>query len=148
MNKTASKFIKHCRRVWHLLLRLRINRIFGAAIRKDKGSGSGSVIDTQGHILTNYHVIENAQKLTVSLGGDKVYPAKVVGGDPDTDLAVIKIEPPKEGLTVIPLSDSDNLSRRAKSFGNRQSVRFGQNFDDRRNFRFAASDSRPQQSSD
>jgi S1-C subfamily serine protease len=79
-------------------------------IQEGKGSGSGSVIDNQGHILTNYHVIEDAQKLTVSLGGDKVYPAKVVGGDPDTDLAVIKIEPPKEGLTIVPIGDSDKLS--------------------------------------
>ena len=79
-------------------------------VREGQGSGSGSVIDNQGHILTNYHVIEGAQKLTVSLGGDKVYPAKVVGGDPDTDLAVIQIEPPREGLTVIPLSDSDKLA--------------------------------------
>ncbi len=79
-------------------------------IQEGKGSGSGSVIDNQGHILTNYHVIEDAQKLTVSLGGDKVYPAKVVGGDPDTDLAVIQIEVPKEGLTIVPIGDSDKLS--------------------------------------
>ncbi len=79
-------------------------------IQEGKGSGSGSVIDNQGHILTNYHVIEDAQKLTVSLGGDKVYPAKVIGGDPDTDLAVIQIEVPKEGLTIVPIGDSDKLS--------------------------------------
>ena len=78
-------------------------------VQEGSGSGSGSVIDNEGHILTNYHVIEDSQKLTVSLGGDKVYPAVVVGGDPDTDLAVIKIEPPKGGLTTIPFSDSDNL---------------------------------------
>ncbi len=74
------------------------------------GSGSGSVIDNQGRILTNYHVIEGAQNLTVSLGGAQKYPAKVVGGDPDTDLAVIQIEPPASGLTVIQLGDSDKLS--------------------------------------
>ena len=78
-------------------------------VQEGKGNGSGSVIDNQGHILTNYHVIEKAQKLTVSFGGDKVYPAKVVGGDPDTDLAVIKIEPPAGGLTVVPMGDSNNL---------------------------------------
>ena len=55
-----------------------------------KGNGSGSVIDREGHILTNYHVIEGSQKLTVSFGGEKVYPANVVGGDPDTDLAIIR----------------------------------------------------------
>ncbi|MGI8641245.1 MAG: S1C family serine protease [Pyrinomonadaceae bacterium] len=83
---------------------------YWGGVQEGKGSGSGSVIDAQGYILTNYHVIEAAQKLSVSLGGDKVYPAKVVGGDPDTDLAVIKIEPPREGLTVISLSDSDKLA--------------------------------------
>ena len=78
-------------------------------VREGKGNGSGSVIDTQGHILTNYHVVEGAQKVTVNFGGDKVYPATVIGGDPDTDLAVIKITPPNEGLTVIQLGDSDKL---------------------------------------
>ncbi len=77
-------------------------------IEEGRGNGSGSVIDTNGDILTNYHVIEGATKLTVSFGGDKAYPATVVGGDPDTDLAVIKIDPPP-GLTVVPLGDSDKL---------------------------------------
>ncbi|CAN5636668.1 trypsin-like peptidase domain-containing protein [soil metagenome] len=83
---------------------------YGQEFERPRGSGSGSVIDNQGHILTNYHVIENAQKLTVSLGGDKVFPARVIGGDPDTDLAIIKIEPPREGLIVIPFGDSEKLS--------------------------------------
>src|SRR6478752_1546922 len=74
-----------------------------------KGNGSGSVIDTEGHILTNNHVVEGATKLTVSFGGDKVYPATVVGRDPDTDLAIIKIDPPA-GLPVVPLGDSDKLA--------------------------------------
>ncbi|MFN0277979.1 MAG: S1C family serine protease [Pyrinomonadaceae bacterium] len=78
-------------------------------VQEGKGNGSGSVIDTNGNILTNYHVIERAQKLTVSFGGEKTYPATVVGGDPDTDLAVIKIDPPA-GLTVVPLGDSDKLT--------------------------------------
>jgi putative serine protease PepD len=76
--------------------------------QEGKGNGSGSVIDNNGHILTNYHVVEGAQRLSVSFGGDKTYPAKFVGGDPDTDLAVIKIDPPA-GLTVVPLGDSDSL---------------------------------------
>lgn len=76
--------------------------------QEGRGNGSGSVIDANGNILTNYHVIERAQRLTVSFGGDKVYPAKIVGGDPDTDLAIIKIDPPP-GITVIPLGDSDQL---------------------------------------
>ena len=77
--------------------------------QEGKGNGSGSVIDSNGHILTNYHVIEGSQKLTVSFGGEKQYPARVIGGDPDTDLAIIKIEPPA-GMTIVPLGDSDKLS--------------------------------------
>jgi S1-C subfamily serine protease len=82
---------------------------WGGGVEEGKGTGSGSVIDAQGHILTNNHVIEGAQKLTVSFGGDKTYTARVVGRDPDTDLAVIKIDPPASGLTVVPLGDSDKL---------------------------------------
>jgi putative serine protease PepD len=85
-------------------------RDFFGFVEPQEGSGSGSVIDQDGNILTNYHVIEGAQKLAVSFGGQKNYAAKVVGGDPDTDLAVIKlIERPKEALTVVPLGDSDKL---------------------------------------
>ena len=83
---------------------------FFGQIEEQPGVGSGSVIDEQGDILTNYHVIEGAQKLTVSFGGDKKYPAKMVGGDPDTDLAVIKVEVPRNQLTVVPLGDSDQLT--------------------------------------
>lgn len=79
-------------------------------VQEGKGNGSGSVIDSNGHILTNFHVVEGAQKLSVNFGGDKVYPAKIVGLDPDTDLAVIKIEPPPGGLTIVPMGDSDKLS--------------------------------------
>lgn len=82
---------------------------FWGNVQEGKGNGSGSVIDPNGDILTNYHVIEGAQKLSVSFGGDKTYPAKVIGGDPDTDLAVIRIENPPAGLTVVPLGDSDKL---------------------------------------
>jgi putative serine protease PepD len=85
-------------------------RDFFGQVQEGQGSGSGSVIDDQGHILTNYHVIQGAQKLTVSFAGDKTYPAKYVGGDPDTDLAVIKVDAPREQLTVVPLGDSDRLS--------------------------------------
>ena len=85
-------------------------RDFLGFVEPQVGSGSGSIIDQQGNILTNYHVIEGAQKLSVSLGGEKSYAARVVGGDPDTDLAVIRLlEKPAGPLTVIPLGDSDKL---------------------------------------
>lgn len=85
-------------------------RDFFGYVEPQEGSGSGSVIDQDGNILTNYHVIEGATKLAVSFGGQKNYAAQLVGGDPDTDLAVIKlIEKPKEALTIIALGDSDKL---------------------------------------
>ncbi len=74
-----------------------------------QGSGSGSIIDTKGNILTNHHVVANAQKLEVTLADGSKWPAKLVGSDPDSDLAVIKIDAPKEKLKVIPMGDSKNL---------------------------------------
>jgi S1-C subfamily serine protease len=87
-----------------------VRDFFGMFERPVEGAGSGSIIDEQGNILTNYHVIVNAEKLTVSFGTGKNYPAKVVGRDPDTDLAVIRLlETPKEALTIVPMGDSDKL---------------------------------------
>jgi len=87
-----------------------VTDFFGMFSRPVEGAGSGSIIDEQGDILTNYHVIANAEKLTVSFGSGKNYPARVIGRDPDTDLAVIRLlETPKEPLTIVPLGDSDKL---------------------------------------
>ena len=74
-----------------------------------RSGGTGSVIDEQGHILTNYHVIEGADQVTVSFGGEKTYTARVVGGDADTDLAVIQVQGARD-LKVVPLGDSDRLA--------------------------------------
>ena len=74
-----------------------------------QGSGSGSIIDTKGYILTNHHVVANAQKLEVTLADESRWSAKMIGSDPDSDLAVIKIDAPKEKLKVIPMGDSKNL---------------------------------------
>jgi putative serine protease PepD len=85
-------------------------RDFFGFVEPQQGSGSGSILDQQGNILTNFHVIADAQKLTVSMGGKKNYPAVVVGRDPDTDLAVIRLtEKPPGPLTVVPMGDSDKL---------------------------------------
>ena len=87
-----------------------VRDFFGMFAQEREGAGSGSIIDEQGDILTNYHVIADSEKLTVSFGSGRNYPAKVVGKDPDTDLAVIRLlQPPKEALTVVPLGDSDKL---------------------------------------
>lgn len=86
-------------------------RDFLGFVEPQEGSGSGSILDQAGNILTNYHVVERAQKLSVSFGGQKTYAATVVGGDPDTDLAVIRlVEKPREPLTVVPLGDSEKLA--------------------------------------
>ena len=83
---------------------------FGVFSQAQEGTGSGSIIDEQGDILTNYHVIADAQKLTVNFGSGKNYSARVVGKDPDTDLAVIRLtERPTETVTVVPMGDSDKL---------------------------------------
>ncbi len=76
----------------------------------DGGSGSGSIIDKRGYILTNVHVISGATKIFVSLADGTQYEASVVGEDIDSDLAVIKIDPPA-GVTLktIPFGDSTKL---------------------------------------
>ncbi len=74
-----------------------------------QGTGSGSVLDLNGNILTNYHVIESAQDLEVALPDQTKYRAKVVGYDRQNDLAVIKIDAPKERLHPVPLGDSSSL---------------------------------------
>ncbi len=74
-----------------------------------EGTGSGSMIDTQGHIMTNHHVVADAKKLEVTLADGSKWPAKLVGYDPDNDLAVIKIKAPREKLKVIAMGDSRNL---------------------------------------
>jgi len=74
-----------------------------------EGSGSGSVIDSKGYILTNNHVIKDAQKLEVTLADGSRWPAKLIGADPDNDLAVIKIDAPASKLKPLPWSDSQKL---------------------------------------
>ncbi|MBL8148899.1 MAG: trypsin-like peptidase domain-containing protein [Blastocatellia bacterium] len=82
---------------------------WGFDVYPQQGTGSGSIIDTSGHILTNYHVIRGAQKLEVVLSDKSTYDARIVGADPDNDLAVIKIEAPAEKLHVIKLGSSSSL---------------------------------------
>jgi S1-C subfamily serine protease len=73
------------------------------------GMGSGAIIDTQGHIVTNYHVIRDAELLEVTLPNKTKHKAKVVGTDANNDLAVIQIDVPRGGLTPIPMGTSKGL---------------------------------------
>jgi S1-C subfamily serine protease len=74
-----------------------------------QGSGSGAIIDPQGHILTNFHVVQNARVLEVNLSDKRKFRANVTGADPSNDLAVIKIEPAGKPLSIVHLGSSSNL---------------------------------------
>jgi S1-C subfamily serine protease len=80
----------------------------GEAQRQGVATGSGIVIDANGTILTNYHVVENAIKVTVSFEKGRTVDAKLVGKDPSNDLAVLRITP--DGLTLHPLTLGDSSS--------------------------------------
>ncbi len=73
-----------------------------------RGAGSGFIIDADGSILTNHHVIEGAEKITVKLSDGRTLRARVIGTDPDSDIALIKVDD-QHGLPVAPLGDSSSL---------------------------------------
>ncbi|WP_437204187.1 S1C family serine protease [Planctomicrobium sp. SH664] len=74
-----------------------------------EGSGSGAVLDKQGHILTNYHVIAGARQINVTLFNEETVSAKLIGADPVNDIAVLKIDAPEDQLFPLTLGDSDQL---------------------------------------
>jgi len=82
-----------------------VNGRFG----QSEGEGSGVIIDEQGFILTNYHVVSGANTIEVTLADGSTLSATVVGSDASNDLAVIRVDPPAGGLTAAPLGDSDSL---------------------------------------
>jgi serine protease Do len=96
-----------------------------------QGIGSGVIIDTQGNVLTNNHVVEGADQVKVMLYGNQEITAKLVGTDPKSDLAVVKIDPGKVKLTAAVLGDSDKLEvgdwviACGSPFGLRQTVSAG-----------------------
>jgi len=85
-----------------------------------EGAGSGFLIDTNGHILTNNHVIEGAQTIEVTLGDQSRYKAKLIGTDTRNDIALIQIDPKGRKITPLPLGDSRNLlvGQRVLAIGN------------------------------
>jgi serine protease Do len=80
----------------------------GAERQTQMSLGSGFIIDKDGHILTNRHVVEGADQIAVTLSSGKTYEAKLVGKDARTDVALLKIEP-KDPLTTLELGDSDQI---------------------------------------
>ena len=85
-----------------------------------EGAGSGAVLDREGHIITNYHVIDGAQQISVTLASNDVYPAELIGGDKEHDIAVLKINAPAEVLFPINLGASEQLrvGQRVYAVGN------------------------------
>lgn len=78
-------------------------------VPSEGGSGSGSIIDTRGYILTNRHVVENAYEVLITLYNGEQYEGEVIGTDPETDLAVVQFDPDGLELTTIPMGTSKNL---------------------------------------
>src|SRR4051794_11677755 len=82
---------------------------FGPTTQRGVATGSGFVIDKQGNILTNAHVVEGASKITVSLGNRETVPARVAGRDVSNDLALVKIDPKGRNLKPLALGDSGSV---------------------------------------
>jgi S1-C subfamily serine protease len=78
-------------------------------VPQEGGTGSGSIIDRGGYILTNYHVVKDAYKVYVNLYDGSQYEGSVIGKDPENDLAVVEFDPKGKELTTIPFGDSSNL---------------------------------------
>lgn len=97
-----------------------LRRSFFFEIIPEEGAGSGFVLDAEGHILTNFHVIEGAQRIEVTFFDESTLPAEIVGADPRNDIAVLKVDAPPELLAPVELGQSANLQvgQRAIVIGN------------------------------
>ena len=82
---------------------------FGPTVQTEEALGSGFVIDKAGHIVTNYHVIAGAKSVQVSFSNNESMKASVVGSDPTTDLAVLRVNAGARALTPLQLGDSDRV---------------------------------------
>jgi len=80
---------------------------FGTTTQTERALGSGFVLDRAGHIVTNYHVVHGASAIQVSFSNNERYRAKLVGSDPSTDIAVLKVNVQSSALKALPLGDSD-----------------------------------------
>lgn len=117
INTRVYETCNHC--VVHIATKARRVESF-LTISVREGSGSGSIVDDQGHILTNYHVVEGARDITVSLHDSSEYAGTLVGYDAETDIAVLKIDAPAQELKPLVWGDSTNLrvGQRIYAIGN------------------------------
>ena len=95
-----------------------MNFFFGAV--PSEGTGSGFILDDEGLVVTNFHVVEGADSIVVTLSDESTSQATIVGIDPPNDLALLRIEAPPQGLTPVELGDSSTLrvGQRAIAIGN------------------------------
>ena len=104
---------------------------FYRAIPTESGSGTGFLIDKSGIIVTNFHVVENAKKLLVTLSDNSQWPGKLIGSDPNNDLAIVRIEAPSSRYDSLEFSSSNDISVGQKvlalgnPFGLRQTLTTG-----------------------
>lgn len=86
----------------------------------NQGQGSGFVVDSQGHVVTNNHVVADAERVNVTFSDGSTVPAELIGTDPDSDIAVLKVNVPAESLRPIQWGDSDEIKvgQRAVAIGN------------------------------
>ncbi len=82
---------------------------FYRAIPAESGSGTGFIIGKSGIILTNYHVVENASKLVVTLSNNSQWPGKLIGADPNNDLAIVRIQAPVDSYDILEFSNSNDI---------------------------------------
>ena len=86
------------------------------AVEVPRGTGSGFIYDREGHIVTNLHVIREGSRWTVALSDQSQWPARFVGGEPDKDIAVLKIDAPPARLTPLTIGTSSDLQVGQKVF--------------------------------
>ena len=113
---------------------------FGGDGGTQQAQGSGFVYDTEGHVITNQHVVDGAETVSVTFANGKEYSAKVVGGDPSTDIAVIDVDAPASELKPLELADSSDVEVGDGVDRDRQPVRARADGHDRNRQRAASPD--------
>lgn len=116
----VSVYEKANRSVVNIMTKVRSEDFFLMGDAEQEGTGSGCVIDTDGHVITNNHVVEDAVRnrgnITVTLYDSSNYDGEVVGTDPPNDLAVLRIAAPREKLVPLEMGDSSNLKVGLRAF--------------------------------
>jgi len=107
---TIDVFSKFSRSVVHVTsLETRRDRMTLDVSEIPQGTGSGFVWDTDGHIVTNYHVVQLGDRASVTLNDNSTYPATIIGTAPDKDIAVLRIDAPPQKLLPLPIGQSSSL---------------------------------------